>query len=51
MFVNGLASQNAPKAIVSVAFRRTARRSKTLHIPLLLSHLQTAVRADSGRRA
>jgi hypothetical protein len=49
--INDLASQNNCGPVFNASFRRTAQRSKIPHIPLLLRHLQTAVRADSGRRA
>jgi cytochrome d ubiquinol oxidase subunit I len=49
--IKDLASLNRRIGVFCAAFRRTSQRNKKLRIPLLLRHLQTAVRADSGRRA
>jgi hypothetical protein len=49
--INGLVSRNRLGSFFNASFRRTSQRSKIPRIPLLLRHLQTAVRADSGRRA
>jgi hypothetical protein len=51
ILINDLASLNLRISIFYASFRRTPQRSITLRIPLFLRHLQTAVRADSGRRA